>query len=94
MTDDNEKNDLELHVELSKQRYQFLQTRVDDLHAKMDKVEDRVTQLRLDMMNEFKTLREEQTTAQNANGKLVTGAAATVIGGLLSTVIVLIVTFL
>lgn len=89
-----EKTNLEVHVDMSRQRYAILSEKVETLDERMDAVILELSEFRKEHSENMQSIREEN--AMNAYGthKLFVGAAATVIGGLISTIIVLLVAFI
>jgi hypothetical protein len=73
-----ERENLEAHVDLCAERYRVLEEKLNRLEAKMDGLTDALTKVA-----------DKQTASTLSSNKLVIGAAATVIAGLLSTVVVL-----
>ena len=73
-----ERENLEAHVDLCAERYRVLEEKLNRLEAKMDGLTEALTKVA-----------DKQTASTLSSNKLVIGAAATVIAGLLSTVVVL-----
>jgi hypothetical protein len=73
-----ERENLEAHVDLCAERYRVLEEKLNRLEAKMDSLTEALTKVA-----------DKQTASTLSSNKLVIGAAATVIAGLLSTVVVL-----
>ena len=73
-----ERENLEAHVDLCAQRYRVLEENLKRLESKVDTLADSITKLA-----------EKQTADKVAGNKIIVGAAATVIAGLLSTVVLL-----
>lgn len=73
-----ERENLEAHVDLCAERYRVLEEKLNRLENKVDSLADSLTKLS-----------EKQTADKAAGNKIVIGAAATVIAGLLSTVVLL-----
>jgi hypothetical protein len=73
-----ERENLEAHVDLCAERYRVLEEKLIRLESKVDSLADTMT-----------GMAEKQQTDKASNNKLVIGAAATVIAGLLSTVVLL-----
>jgi len=73
-----ERENLEAHVALCAERYRVLEEKLNRLEAKVDSLTDAMAKVS-----------EKQTAASLSSNKLVIGAAATVIAGLLSTVVLL-----
>lgn len=73
-----ERENLEAHVDLCAERYRVLEENLKRLEAKVDTLSDSVAKMA-----------DKQIQDKSANAKLVIGAAATVIMGLLSTVVLL-----
>jgi len=73
-----ERENLEAHVDLCAERYRVLEEKLIRLESKVDS-----------LANTIALMAEKQQTDKASNNKLVIGAAATVIAGLLSTVVLL-----
>jgi|TARA_B110001454_G_C12538157_1_gene358193 hypothetical protein len=73
-----ERENLEAHVDLCAERYRVLEEKLNRLEAKLDGLTEALTKVA-----------DKQTASTLSSNKLVIGAAATVIAGLLSTVVVL-----
>ena len=73
-----ERENLEAHVDLCAERYRVLEEKLNRLENKVDTLADSISKLA-----------EKQTADKAAGNKIVIGAAATVIAGLLSTVVLL-----
>ena len=73
-----ERENLEAHVDLCAERYRVLEEKFNRLESKVD-----------DIAESMNKMVEKQASEKSANTKLVLGAAATVIMGLLSTVVLL-----
>tara|TARA_B110001454_G_scaffold109023_1_gene102476 strand:- start:202 stop:492 length:291 start_codon:yes stop_codon:yes gene_type:complete len=73
-----EHENLEAHVDLCAERYRVLEEKLNRLEAKMDSLTEAMSKIA-----------DKQTASTLSSNKLVIGAAATVIAGLLSTVVVL-----
>jgi hypothetical protein len=73
-----ERENLEAHVDLCAERYRVLEEKLIRLESKVDSLADTMS-----------AMVEKQATDKANNNKLVIGAAATVIAGLLSTVVLL-----
>ncbi len=73
-----ERENLEAHVDLCAERYRVLEEKLNRLEAKLDGLTEALTKVA-----------DKQTASTISSNKLVIGAAATVIAGLLSTVVVL-----
>jgi len=73
-----ERENLEAHVDLCAERYRVLEEKLIRLEGKVDNLADSVA-----------TMAEKQVMDKVSGNKLVIGAAATVIAGLLSTIVLL-----
>jgi uncharacterized protein YlxW (UPF0749 family) len=73
-----ERENLEAHVDLCAERYRVLEEKFTRLEAKVDQIADSVTRMA-----------DKQSQDKLASNKLIIGAAGTVIAGLLSTVVLL-----
>ena len=73
-----ERENLEAHVDLCAERYRVLEEKLDNIHEKFDRMEEAIERLS-----------EKAITDSKSNNKVLIGAAATVIAGLLSTIVLL-----
>lgn len=100
-----EKTNLEVHVDMSLHRYSILEEKVETLDERMDAMIHELSDFRKENtknisdlkdahVNSISLLREENAMNAQSTNKLFVGAAATVIGGLLSTIVVLLVAFM
>ena len=77
-TTDLERTNLEAHVDLCAERYKGLETRLDNVEKAVK-----------DLHTEMRTMHDENMKATQSTNKLLLGAAATVVAGILSTIVVL-----
>lgn len=89
-----EKKSLEFHVDMSRQRYAMLSEKVETLDERFDAFMKEFSDFRKEHADSMAQLREENTLNTQSTNKIFVGAAATVIAGLLSTLVVLVVAFL
>ncbi len=73
-----ERENLEAHVDLCAERYRVLEEKLDRIEEKFERVEKALSEMA-----------EKQVTDSKSNNKVLIGAAATVIAGLLSTIVLL-----
>ena len=73
-----ERENLEAHVDLCAERYRVLEEKLDRIEEKFETIEKALA----DMSN-------KQVVDSKSNNKVLIGAAATVIAGLLSTIVLL-----
>ena len=73
-----ERTNLEAHVDLCAERYKGLETRLDN-------VEKAVKDLHMEM----RRMHDENMKASQSTNKIMLGAAATVAAGILSTIVVI-----
>ena len=100
-----EKRDLEVHVDMSRQRYAILSEKVTKVESRFDGLEKELTAFRQEharnisdlkqsQLEAIASLREEQSEDNNSTIRVVVGAAATVGAGLLSVIVTLLIAFL
>ena len=89
-----EKTNLEVHVDMSRQRYAIMSEKVETIDERMDAIIRDLKEFRKEHAANMNQIREENATNAQGTNKLFVGAAATVIGGLLSTIVVLLVAFM
>ena len=73
-----ERENLEAHVDLCAERYPVLEEKLDRIEEKFERIEKSLAEMAHKQVNDLKS-----------NNKVVIGAAATVIAGLLSTIVLL-----
>jgi hypothetical protein len=89
-----EKTNLEVHVDMSRQRYAIMSEKVETIDERMDAIMHDLAEFRKEHAINMNQIREENAANAQGTNKLFVGAAATVIGGLLSTIVVLLVAFM
>lgn len=89
-----EKKNLEVHVDMALQRYIILAEKVELIDERLDKLVIELIEFRKEHALLMNKMREENAVNVNGTHKLFVGAAATVMGGLLSTIMVLLVAFM
>lgn len=89
-----EKTNLEVHVDMSRQRYANLSEKVETLDERLDAVFTEIGTFRKEHAESMAKLREETATNAQGTQKVFVGAAASVIAGLLGTIVVLLVAFI
>lgn len=89
-----EKTNLEVHVDMSRQRYALLSEKVETVDERMDALILELAEFRKEHAESMNQIREENARNTQGTHRLFVGAAATVIGGLLSTIVVLLVAFI
>ena len=73
-----ERENLEAHVDLCAERYRVLEEKLDRIEEKFERIEQAIADMADKQVNDAK-----------GNNKVLIGAAATVIAGLLSTIVLL-----
>ena len=73
-----ERENLEAHVDLCAERYRVLEEKLDRIEEKFERIEKALADMANKQVNDYK-----------GNNKVLIGAAATVIAGLLSTIVLL-----
>lgn len=84
-----EKTNLEAHVDLCAERYRVLEEKVKNIDERLDNIEDKVTALREESIRGFSQMREDMIRAQNTTNKILLGSAASVVAGILTTIVVI-----
>ena len=77
-----ERENLEAHVDKCALRYRVLEEKLDRIEEKFERVEKALQEMA-----------NKQVTDSKSNNKVLIGAAATVISGLLSTIVLLLLNF-
>lgn len=100
-----EKTNLEVHVAMSRQRYSNLQEKIETLDERIDSLTSdlkefktehaqNIAEIKQVHLTSITALRHEQSDQMQGTTKVVVGAAATVIGGLLSVIVVLLIAYM
>ena len=89
-----ERTNLEVHVDMSRQRYTILSEKVETLDERIDTLITELSEFRKENAEHMRQIREENALNMQGTHKLYVGAAATVIGALLSTIVVLLIAFM
>ncbi len=84
-----EKTNLEAHVDLCAERYRVLEEKVKNINDRLEDIEDKVTSLREEGIRAFSQMREDMIKAQNTTNKILLGSAASVVAGILTTIVVI-----
>jgi len=83
---------LEAHVDLCAERYRVLEAKVNNIETRLDSIEKSVVQMREDNIREFGRLREDMIKAQNTTNKIMMGTGGTIIAGVLTVIVTLLMT--
>lgn len=89
-----EKTNLEVHVDMSRQRYAIMSEKIETIDERLDAIIRDLAAFRKEQADNMTQIREENAANAQGTNKLFVGAAATVIGGLLSTILVLLIAFM
>lgn len=93
-----ERTNLEVHVDMERQRFAILSEKVEKLDEQMDErfeaIIEELANFRKEHAENIKQLREENSSNAQNTQKIYVGGAATVIAGLLSTIVVLLIAFI
>jgi septation ring formation regulator EzrA len=84
-----ERENLEAHVDLCAERYRILEEKVNNIDTRLTSIEKSVVQMREDSIREFGRLREDMIKAQNTTNKIMMGTGGTIIAGVLTVVVTL-----
>lgn len=84
-----ERENLEAHVDLCAERYRVLEEKVNNIDTRLTGIEKTVVQMREDGIREFGRLREDMIKAQNTTNKIMMGTAGTIIAGILTVIVTL-----
>lgn len=84
-----ERTNLEAHVDLCAERYRVLEEKVSSIDGRLTRIEETVTQMRYDTNDALSKMREEMVRANQSNSRVLLGAAASVVAGVLTTIVVL-----
>ena len=84
-----ERENLEAHVDLCAERYRVLEEKVNNIDTRLTSIEKSVVQMREDSIREFGRLREDMIKAQNTTNKIMMGTGGTIVAGILTVVVTL-----
>jgi len=84
-----ERENLEAHVDLCAERYRVLEEKVNNIDTRLTSIEKSVVQMREDSIREFGRLREDMAKAQNTTNKIMMGTGGTIVAGVLTVIITL-----
>jgi len=84
-----ERENLEAHVDLCAERYRVLEEKVNNIDTRLNGIEKTVQTMREDNIREFGRLREDMIKAQHTTNKIMLGTAGTVLAGVLTVIITL-----
>lgn len=84
-----ERTNLEAHVDLCAERYRVLEEKVNNIETRLDNLTQTVVQMREDSIREFGRLREDMIKAQNTTNKIMMGTGGTIVAGVLTVVLTL-----
>jgi hypothetical protein len=87
-----ERQNLEAHVDLCAERYRILEEKVNNIDTRLTNIEKSVSQIREDNIREFSFMREGMTKAQHTTNKILLGTAGTVLAGILTVIVTLLMT--
>lgn len=84
-----ERTNLEAHVDLCAERYRTLEEKVNNIDDRLDNIEKTVVQMREDGIRAFADIRTDMVKAQNTTNKIMLGTAGTVLAGVLTVIVTL-----
>tara|TARA_B110000503_G_C7106207_1_gene396022 strand:+ start:347 stop:640 length:294 start_codon:yes stop_codon:yes gene_type:complete len=82
-----ERHNLEAHVDLCAERYRVLEKNLNNVENRLDNIENKVTSLREENMRSFSQMREDNIRQNQTTNRYMLGAAASVIAGVLTVVV-------
>lgn len=94
LNSDIEKTQLEVHVDMSRQRYAILADKVDSADKRLEDLAEQFEEFRKEHAKLIHELREENAEQKYGTSKLFIGGVSTVFAGLLSTVVLILITLL
>lgn len=87
-----ERHNLEAHVDLCAERYRVLEKQINNVETRLDQIEDKVTSLREESIRSFSQMREDNLKQSQTTNRIMLGAAASVVAGVLTVVVTIIMT--
>ena len=88
-----ERTNLEAHVDLCAERYRVLEEKVNNIDRRLDAMAENMYAFRDETKQSIAEMREENIKSNAAANKIIIGAAATVVAGVLSTLVVLLMSY-
>jgi hypothetical protein len=83
-----ERTNLEAHVDLCAERYRVLEEKVSNIEDRLGRIEDGVQQMRFDTSASLAQMREDSIRQHQDNTKILIGAAASVVAGIMTIIVV------
>jgi hypothetical protein len=87
-----ERHNLEAHVDLCAERYRVLEKQINNVETRLDQIEEKVTSLREENIRAFASMREDNLKQNQTTNRIMLGAAASVVAGVLTVVVTIIMT--
>ncbi len=85
-----ERTNLEAHVDLCAERYRVLEEKVNNIDKRLDAMAENMYAFRDETRESIQQMREENIKSNAAANRIIITAAATVVAGVLSTLVVLV----
>jgi septal ring factor EnvC (AmiA/AmiB activator) len=87
-----ERHNLEAHVDLCAERYRVLEKQINNVETRLDQIEEKVTSFREENIRAFADMREDNLKQNQTTNRIMLGAAASVVAGVLTVVVTIIMT--
>ena len=87
-----ERHNLEAHVDLCAERYRVLEKQINNVETRLDQIEEKVTSFREENIRAFAGMREDNFRQNQTTNRIMLGAAASVVAGVLTVVVTIIMT--
>ena len=87
-----ERHNLEAHVDLCAERYRVLEKQINNVETRLDQIEEKVTSFREENIRAFASMREDNLRQNQTTNRIMLGAAASVVAGVLTVVVTIIMT--
>jgi|TARA_B110000483_G_scaffold196454_1_gene234696 hypothetical protein len=87
-----ERTNLEAHVDLCAERYRVLEEKVNNIDKRLDAMAENMYAFRDETRSSIAQMREENIKSNASANRIIITAAATVVAGVLSTLVVLVMT--
>tara|TARA_B110000858_G_scaffold64321_1_gene74501 strand:- start:2913 stop:3206 length:294 start_codon:yes stop_codon:yes gene_type:complete len=85
-----ERTNLEAHVDLCAERYRVLEEKVNNIDKRLDAMAENMYAFRDETRSSIAQMREENIKSNASANRIIITAAATVVAGVLSTLVVLV----
>jgi vacuolar-type H+-ATPase subunit D/Vma8 len=87
-----ERTNLEAHVDLCAERYRTMEEKMSNIETRLSHIEKSVTSMREESIKAFSDMREQNAKSNSYNNKILLGAAGSIVAGVLTIIVTLLMT--